>query len=253
MNARMRLMLAAALLAGLAACSRHPPPPDTPLVLEDSAVAPYPPELLDCAKDDYAFATSLGDLPGQLQYPGGHPAWLADPDQPTTRREGRDLFEGAAVGRDHLFVAITSPWGVVSFTNTWVFERRGSRWLGRVMAGGSGRSLEAVLGHACRQFAPKSSWTSRAVNLDSCTLNQRAGLVTLAYEAAGRRASFEMRPQDTRSWEFRRESITVSGRSQPPSSAELEALRTALFATRPDMREDDDCAYQVRVFLLALG
>ena len=255
----LRAVVFAAVALALGACTK--PRGNAPMTMsfgKESSTLSAQYDLVDCGSDQFEFADSLRQLPGEIRNESGQRMIIADLGEPYNGGRGLDglpgdRFAGAAIGRDHIFVVIEGDQtGVVYHDTIWVFERRGAQWLGRSKYGG-GRNLKEILGMSCRQYSPYRHVSTVAGVQMTCDVNFIGRLVMLQYAAPGHAGNFAVRWSGQRQFDVESEPIEDFATHLPASTDAQADLRTTLQAVRPAMSQDDACGLQVYVFRKALG
>ena len=217
-------------------------------------IAAYP---LDCANDNFEFATSLGQLPAGMRAVLSEGGAVADREEDFNSTDAMretlpsDHFAGAAVGHRRIF-AVVQHGGTGLINDYWAFERNGSRWVGNHRwYGVTPTTLQDILSVACKQYVKLRHMNVAGLRMD-CSFGQ-SRLTTLRYEGAGRRGNFELRPRNRIEWLFSPDGITDAETNSTASSRQRAELRAVLKAARPAMNWEDDCRYAVDIFQRALG
>jgi hypothetical protein len=210
---------------------------------------------LGCHDEHFELINTLDALPtgmANLLAKGGH---IADVDQDFNStdsiRNGSPSrhFAGAAAGRDDIF-AVVQNGGIGLVSEYWAFRRHGKIWVGNLRWQSSAPvTLNGILSVACKEFIP-----ARYIHIDGFDLGcsfSMSRLVVIDFESANFKGRFEMRPQDRVKWLFRKNDIYDLHSGSKASPQQLTEIYSAINAVRSAMKTEDNCRYELDIFLRA--
>ena len=211
---------------------------------------------LDCAQERFEFVTSLKKLPSGMAEVLGQGAILADGNEEFNSTDAMRIgvpgqhFVAAAVGQKQLFAAVETG-GISLVTEYWAFKLIGTKWVGsKRWAGGDANGLGSILAVACKQSMPVAHFHAGNSTID-CSFG-RSRMVILGYTVHGRREDYELRPRNRADMTATFLDIRDATTNHRPSISALNDLRETLRDARLSMKHDDQCRYEVDIFLLGL-